>query len=95
MATGWKKSPIWQFFFYCGRRFKCSKCEIKVPRGGQFTKTFTPTNLVHHLKMKPGQEEKCEKYNKLKKENDEKTENTASNGTSLRQVMLQGSAQLR
>jgi len=67
---------------------------IKVPRGGQFTKTFTPTNLVHHLKMKPGHEEEYEKYNKLTKENDEKTETTTSDSTSLKQVTLQGSVKL-
>ena len=89
MATGRKKSPIWEFFTVAGdsRFAKCKKCNVKVPCGGQSTKTFTPTNLVHHLKTKPGHEEEYEKYNKLKME--EKTkENSTSDGAQLRQVSL-------
>jgi len=84
--------------FYCRRRCKCNKCEIKVPRRGQSTKMFTPTNLVHHLKIKPGHEEEYERYLKLKKENDEKTESSVtatSDGMKLRQVSLQGTVELR
>ena len=96
---GRKKSPIWQFFTVTedSRFAKCNKCEINVPRGGQSTKTFTPTNLIHHLKTKPGHEEEYEKYNKLKKENDAKAESavtTTNDGTRLRQVSLQGSVEL-
>ena len=100
MAMGRKKSPIWRFFTVTedSRFAKCNKCEINVPRGGQSTKTFTPTNLIHHLKTKPGHEEEYEKYNKLKKENDAKAESavtTTNDGTRLRQVSLQGSVELR
>ena len=73
---------------------KCKKCKVKVPRGGQSTKTFTPTNLVHHLKTKPGYEEEYEKYNKLKTEEKAK-ENSTSDGARLRQVSLQEMAELR
>ena len=73
---------------------KCKKCNVKVPCGGQSTKTFTPTNLVHHLKTKPGHEEEYEKYNKLKTEEKVK-ENSTSDGARLRQVSLQETAELR
>ena len=48
--------------------------------------------------MKPGHEEEYEKYNKLKKEDDEKTESPVTftnDGMRLRQVSLQGSVELR
>ena len=78
MATGRKKSPIWQFFTVAedSRFAKCNKCEAKVPLGGQSAKSFSPTNLVHHLKTKREHEEEYKKYNELKKEDDEKTEST-------------------
>ena len=96
MATGRKKSPIWEFFTVAedSRFAKCKKCNVKVPRGGQSTKTFTPTNLVHHLKTKPGHEEEYEKYNKLKTEEKAK-ESSTSDGARLRQVSLQETAELR
>ena len=89
MATGRKKLPIWQFFIVAedSRFAKCSKCEAKVSRGGQSAKSFSPTNLVHHLKTKHGHEEEYKKCNELKKENDEKTESTdstSSDGTRLK-----------
>ena len=59
---------------------KCKKCNIEVPRGGQSTKTFTPTNLVHHLKTKPGHEEEYERYNKLKTE-EKKKQSSTTDGT--------------
>ena len=31
---------------------KCGVCDTEVPRGGKSTKSFTTTNLVHHLKVK-------------------------------------------
>ena len=96
MATGRKKSPIWEFFSVAedSRFAKCKKCNIEVPRGGQSTKTFTPTNLVHHLKMKPGHEEEYKRYNKLKTE-EKKKQSSTTDGTRLRQVSLQETAELR
>ena len=75
---------------------KCNKCEVKYL--AEVT-TFTPTNLVNYLKTKHGHKEENEEYNKLKKENEEKTKCTStattSNGTRLKQVSLQGSAEMR
>jgi len=45
---------IWEFFTV-GEDTKfaiCDECEAKVPRGGDSTKSFTTTNLVHHLTTK-------------------------------------------
>ena len=82
MATGRKKSLIWEFFSVAEdyRFAKCKKCNIEVPCGGQSTKTFTPTNLVHHLKMKPGHEEEYKRYNKLKTE-EKKKQSSTTDGT--------------
>ena len=78
MAAGRKKSLIWEFFSVAedSRFAKCKKCNIEVPRGGQSTKTFTPTNLVQ---TKPGHEEEYERYNKLKTE--EKKQSSTTDGT--------------
>ena len=46
-----KTSVIWEFFTV-GEDTKFGigdTCEAKVPRGGDTTKSFTTTNLVHHL----------------------------------------------
>ena len=87
---GKEKLPIWEFFSVAeeSRFAKCKKCNIEVPHGGQSTKTFTPTNLVHHLKTKPGHEEEYERYNKLKTE-EKKKQSSTTDGTQLRQVSLQ------
>ena len=96
MAMGRKKSPIWKFFSVAedSSFAKCKKCNIEVSRGGQSTKTFTPTNLVHHLNTKPGHEEEYERYNKLKTE-EKKKQSSTTDGTRLRQVSLQETAELR
>ena len=49
-----KTSVIWEFFTV-GEDTKfaiCDAYETKVPRGGDSTKSFTTTNLVHHLTTK-------------------------------------------
>lgn len=49
-----RTSVIWEFFTV-GEDTKfaiCGTCEAKVPRGGDTTKSFTTTNLVHHLTAK-------------------------------------------
>ena len=49
-----KTSVIWEFFTV-GKDTKfavCGICEAKVLRGGNTTKSFTTTNLVHHLMAK-------------------------------------------
>ena len=49
-----KTSVIWEFFTVSeDTKFAiCNTCEAKVPRGGETTKSFTTTNLVHHLTTK-------------------------------------------
>ena len=96
MATGRKKSPIWEFFTVAedSRLAKCKVCETEVPRGGQSTKSFTTTNLIHHLKTKHNEE--YARYNRLKANSDEKQkESSISEGMRLRQVSLQEAAELR
>lgn len=96
MATGRKKSPIWEFFTVAedSGLAKCKVCEIEIPRGGQSTKSFTTTNLVHHLKTKHSED--YAQYNRLKADSDGKqNENTSSKGKGLRQVSLQQTAELR
>ena len=96
MAMGRKKLLIWEYFTVAedSRFAKCKKCNIEVPCGDRSTKMFTATNLVHHLKTKPGHEEEYEKSNMLKTE--EKTkESSTSDGARLRQVSLQETAELR
>ena len=42
-------------FFAVGENTKCvviGTCEVKVPRGGDNTKSFTTTNLIHYLMAK-------------------------------------------
>ena len=58
MVFGRKRSPIWEYFVLAGdsRLTICQLCKDKVPHGGQSKKSYTATNLVHHLKMKHGQE---------------------------------------
>ena len=75
MVMGQKVTDLKVFTVTEDSRFaKCNKCDINVPCRGPFTKMFTYTSLVHHLRMEPGHKEEYEKYNKLKNENDEKTE---------------------
>lgn len=49
-----KTSVIWEFFTV-GEDTKfaiCGTCEAKVPRSGDTTKSFTTSNLIHHLMVK-------------------------------------------
>ena len=70
---------------------------MEVPRGGQSTKLFTTTNLVHHLKTK--HDEEYARYNRLKVDSDGKQKELGSTSDSegmwLRQVSLQETAELR
>ena len=95
MATGRKKSPIWVFFTVSedSRLVKCKVCENEVSRGGQSTKLFTTTNLVHHLKTQ--HDEEYARYNRLKADSkDKQNESSTSEGMQLRQVSLQETAEL-
>jgi len=54
MATGGRKtSVVWEFFTVAeNSKFAvCNSCEAQVARGGGTTKSFTTTNLVHHLQV--------------------------------------------
>ena len=48
---GRKTSVIWELFIVVeDSKFAiCDTCKVKVPRGSATTKSFTKTNLVHHL----------------------------------------------
>jgi len=52
MAKKW--SVIWEFF--CededSKYTVSNECKTKVPRGALSTKSYTTTNLLHHLSMK-------------------------------------------
>ena len=97
MASGRKKSPIWEFFVVAedSSLAKCGVCDTEVPCGSKSTKSFTTMNLVHHLKVKHSEEFK--EYTKLKEDSDRKKkgESSASDCTLLKQVSLQESAGLR
>jgi len=48
-----EQSAIWEFFSEDeDSKFAICKCEMKVPRGGSSTKSYTITNLIQHLSMK-------------------------------------------
>ena len=72
MTARWKKSPIWEFFVVAEdtKMAICKACKVEVSCGGQSTKLFTTTNLVHHLMTK--QAEDYSKYNELKEANTDK-----------------------
>ena len=61
-----RRSSIWEFFSLAeDTKFAiCSLCLKEVPRGGDNTKSYTTTNIVHHLKSKHPEEYK--KYEELK-----------------------------
>ena len=47
-----RKSPIWDYFSL-GEDTKygiCKTCNEAIPRGGSSTKSYSPTNLVYHIK---------------------------------------------
>ena len=101
MATGRKKSPIWEFFVVAEdtKIAICKACKVEVPRGGQSTKSFTTTNLVHHLKSKHADD--YSKYNELKEANTDKQqrESLSLSGTpvtpQLKQISLAEMAERR
>ena len=49
-----KRSVIWEFFHEDedSKYAVCNQCEMKVPRGGSSTKSYTTTNLIQHLSTK-------------------------------------------
>ena len=95
MHNGYRKEkncPIWEFFTVAedSRLGKCKVCEMEVPCGGQSIKSFTTTNLVHHIKTK--HDEEYARYNRLKADSDGKQKELGSTsdseGMRLRQVSL-------
>ena len=65
--------PVWRDHWFGSISFSqricaiCQLCTDKVPRGGRSTKSYTPTNLVHHLKTKH-----CQEYAEYEKKKSEK-----------------------
>ena len=70
-----KRWSIWEYFSVAeDTKFTiCSLHSKQVPHGGDNTKSYTTSNIVHHLKSKHPEEHK--KYEKLKaaKENKQTT----------------------
>jgi len=64
-----KHSAIWEYFSEDedSKYTVCNECEVKVPRGGSSTKSYTTTNLVYHLSVK--HEEIHKQYLKKKANN--------------------------
>ena len=58
MASVRKGSPIWEYFILAEDSCLaiCQLCKDEVLHGVQSTKSYMTINLVHHLKMKHGQE---------------------------------------
>ena len=77
----------------------CSLCSKQVPRGGDNTKSYTTSNIVHHLKSKHPEEHK--KYEELKatreKQNKDKQATKLGSGdeSKLKQVTLAEAKELR
>ena len=90
MASGRKRSPIWEYFVLA----ICQLCKGEVPRGGQSTKSYTTSNLVHHLKTKHGQE--YAEYEKKKSEKQPEAPQASSSNEAgpLRQISLMEAAEL-
>lgn len=62
-----KRSSIWEYFSVAeDAKFTiCSVCSKQVPRGGDNTKSYTTSNIVHHLNQSIHTGEN-KKYEKLK-----------------------------
>lgn len=88
-----RRSIICEFFSLCedSKFAQCESCGETVDRGGKSTKSYTPTNLVNHLKKH--HKEEFEKYAKKKEENIEK-QKSMKNDTqpTLKQLTLKQSA---
>ena len=96
-----KRSSIWEYFSVTeDTKFTiCSLCSKQVPRGGDNTKSYTTSNIVHHLKSKYPEEHK--KYEELKaakeKQNKDKQTTKIDSGdkAKLKQVTLTEAKELR
>ena len=95
MASGRKRSPIWEYFALAedSRLAICQLCKDEVPRGGQNSKSYTVTNLVHHLKTKHGQE--YAEYEKSEKQTEAPQASSSNEAAPLRQISLMEAAELR
>ena len=89
------RSPVWEFFSIAeDTKFaKCKNCTELVARGGDNTKSFNTTNLVHHLKTKHSEEFSQLLEMKKKKESEReiirKERSQKKTMTGLRQLTLQ------
>ena len=98
-----KRSSIWEYFSVVqDTKFTiilCSLCSKQVPCGGDNTKSYTTSNIIHHLKSKHPEEHK--KYEDLKaaKEKQNRDKQTTKIGNcdelKLKQVMLTEAKELR
>ena len=95
MASGRKRSPIWEYFVLAEDLCLaiCQLCKDEVPHGGQSTKSYTTSNLVHYLKTKHGQE--YTEYEKKSEKQPEAPQASSSNEAgSLCQISLMEAAEL-
>ena len=97
MASGRKRSPIWKYFVLAedSRLHICQLCKDEVPRGGQSTKSYMTTNLVHHLKTKHGQEYVEYEKKKSEKQNEAPQASLSNEAAPLWNISLMEAAELR
>ena len=94
LQPAWR-TPVWEFFSIAeDTKFaKCKNCTELVARGGDNTKSFNTTNLVHHLKTKHSEEFSKLLEMKKKKESERETirkeRSQKKTMTGLRQLTLQ------
>ena len=85
MAPGRQRSPIWEYLWQL--------CKDEVPCGGQRTKFYMTSNLVHHSKSKHGEE--YTEYEKKSEKQPEAPQASLSNEAGpLRQISLMEVAEL-
>ena len=79
-----RKSPVWSYIAATdgGKFVTCQICTEKVSRGGESAKTFTPTNLIKHLKKHP------EQYKEYEARKAAATENTPSSSRQFTLVKM-------
>ena len=82
-----KRSKVWDFFSEAeDSRFAiCAVCSKEILRGGDNTKTYTMTNLIHHLKSKHTEEYR--RYEELRSD-EQQGLSTKGKGAQLRQLTL-------
>ena len=86
MASGRKRSPIWEYFVLA---------EDSCLAVCQSTKSYTTTNLVHYLKTKHGQEYVEYEKKKSEKQTEAPQASSLNEAAPLRQISLMEVAELR